>query len=207
MNNRNLASTLVAPSLLAIMAVSEATLADAGPRYTYLTAGYVNTEVDDEGLFGEDLDGDGFGIGGSVAVTDMFHLFAGYSMSELDVLGVDVDYDILNVGLGVNYPLAKTIDLVGRVSYVDVELGVDGFGSEDESGYGLSAGARAMVTEQFELNGFVNYIDLGSGADDTSISFGALYSFTEMFAAGIGAEFGDDVRAFSVGVRLYFGDL
>ena len=203
MSKRTLTSTLAASSLLAMIAIPQTTLAEAGPRYTYASIGYVNTEIDDNGFFGEDPDGDGIGIGGSVAVADMVHLFAGYGISELEVLGVDVDYDTLNVGLGVNYPLADSIDLVGRLAYVHVEIDVDGFGSADDNGYGLSAGVRAMVTKQVELNGFVNYVDLGS--DDTSVSIGALYNFTEMFAAGIGAKFGDDVRALSAGVRLYFG--
>lgn len=205
LDNTTRVSNFAAGMLLAITTIPLAALAETGPRYTYVTAGYLNTEIDDEGFLGEDPDGDGFAIGGSVAVTDMVHLFAGYSISELEVFSVDVDYDTLNVGLGVNYPIADQVDLVGRISFVEVEFDVDGFGSEDESGYGLSAGVRAMVTEQLEVNGFVNYLDLGSDADDTTVAIGALYNFTEMFAAGIGAEFGGDIRTISAGVRLYIG--
>ena len=137
----------------------------------------------------------------------MVHVFAGYSTSELEIFDIDVDYDTLDIGLGVNYPISPVVDLVGRISLVEVEAEIDGFGSEDESGYGPSAGVRAMVTEQLELNGFVNYFDLGSDADDTTVEIGTLYNFTEMFAAGLSAEFGGDVRAFTVGVRLYIDNL
>ncbi len=205
MDNSTRVSYLAASFLLATSAIPQAAAAAAGPRYTYVDIAYVNTEIDDDGLLGEDPDGDGIGIGGSVAVADMVHLFASYGMAELEVFDVDVDYDVLTFGAGVNYPLSNTVDFVGRISYVDAEVDVDGFGSADESGYGLSTGVRAMLTEQVELSGFLNYVDLGSGADETTVSIEALYSFNETFAAGLGTEFGSDSREISAGVRLYFG--
>ena len=206
-------STCFLIALAAVVLSRPAGAAD-GPRYTYVDAGWVHTEVDVDGFSGDDPDGDGFELDGSFAVTDMFHLFAGYSDSELDVdafgFGVDVDYSTLTVGGGVNYPLNETIDLVGQLAYVDAEVEVDapGFGSasEDESGYGLGAGLRAMITEVFELNGGISYVDLGDDADDTAFSVGAVYSFTPMVAGQAGISFGDDVTAYGLGVRLYFGD-
>lgn len=205
MDNSTRASYLAAGFLLATMAVPQAASAASGPRYTYVDIAYVNMEIDDDGFLGEDPDGDGIGIGGSVAVADMVHLFADYGMAELEVFDVDVDYDVLTFGVGLNYPLANTVDFVGRIAYVDAEVDIDGFGGADESGYGLSTGVRAMLTGQVELSGFLNYVDLGRGADETTVSIAALYSFNQTFAAGLGTEFGSDSRAISAGVRLYFG--
>jgi opacity protein-like surface antigen len=169
--------------------------------------------VDDDGTLGDDPEGDGFGIGGSVAVTDLVHVFASYGDSDLDVdvLGINVDlgYTVLTAGAGLNYAVSETVDLVGQLEFVDVELEADvpGFGSasEDESGYGLSGGARGMITERFELNGGIRYVDLGDDADDTTFSLGAVYDFTDVVAAQVGLAFGDDVTSYGAGVRFYFG--
>jgi opacity protein-like surface antigen len=209
---KRLIGLALAPAVL--MALSFAAAAAEGPKYTFVEAGWLHTEIDDDGSIGDDPDGDGYGLGGSFAVTDMFHLFASYSDSDLDVdafgFGVDVDYSSLAIGGGVNYAVSNTVDLVGQLAYVDVEVDVDfpGFGSasEDESGYGLSGGVRAMINEALELNGAISYVDLGDDSDDTTFGVGAVYNFTPMVAAHAGLEFGDDVTTYGIGVRLYVGD-
>lgn len=194
--------------LLVMLLATGAQAATQGPRYTFAELGYVNIEIDDDGFFGEDPDGDGFQLSGSVAVADMVHLFAGYTDAELglDNFGVDVDYETYSLGVGLNYALTSSVDLVGRLAYLKAEVGVDGFGSEDENGYGVSVGSRAMLTDKFELNGFLTYSDFGDDLDDTAVSLGAVYNFTPMFAVAGGVGFGDDSRAYNLGVRLYFGD-
>lgn len=185
-----------------------------GPRYSYVEAGWQNTELEDDGTFGDDLDGDGLFLGASFAVTDMLHIFASYGDSDLDlnVLGFDVNvgYSTLAAGAGMNFDISETVDFVGQLAYVDaeVDVSVPGFGSasEDESGYGLGVGVRGMVTEDFELNAWVNYVDLGDDASDTAFSFGGVYSFTPVFALQAVFSFGDDVNSFGVGARLSFGE-
>lgn len=198
----------LALALVAGLLATGANAADQGPRYTYAEIGYANIEIDDDGFFGEDPDGDGYLLAGSVAVADMVHVFAGYADAELefDNFGVDADYETYEVGVGLNYAITGTVDLVGRLAYANIEVGIDGFGSEDENGYLLQAGSRAMLTERFELNGFVTYSDFGDDLDDTTLDLGALYNFTRMFAVSGGVGFGDDSRTYNLGVRLYFGD-
>jgi opacity protein-like surface antigen len=195
----------------AIAVLTPAWAAD-GPRYTFVEAGYIHTEVDDDGTFGDDPDGDGFELGGSIAVTDLVHLFTSYSDSDLDVdafgINIDVDYQALTAGAGLNYAVSDTVDLVGRLAYVDAEFDVDvpGFfsASEDESGYALGAGVRAMITEVFELSGAISYVDLDDS--DTSFSLGAVYNFTPVVAGAAGISFSDDVTSYGVGLRFYLGD-
>lgn len=182
--------------------------ADGGPRYTFGELAYADVQIDDDGFFGSDPEGDGFLLTGSVAVADMVHLIADYADAdlELDGFGLDVGYTQYSLGAGLNFAVAKTVDLVARLAYVNVEVDVDDFGSQDENGYGLSAGSRAMLTEKFEINGFLNYVDLGDDLDDTSVDLGAVYNFTPLVAVSGGVGFGDDSRSFNLGVRLYFGD-
>jgi hypothetical protein len=196
-------------ALLASALLVTSALAAEGPRYTYVEAGYVDLEVDNDSSFGGDLDGDGFAIGGSLAVTDMFHLFTDYSDIDLDAdnFAVSADYSQFAIGGGINYAMSDTVDLVGRLAYLDAEVEVDTFGSADESGYGLYAGVRDMVMPAWEVSGGIAYSDLGDGIDGTSFSLGTLYSLTEVFAVGAGLSFGDDTTSWTVGARLYFDDM
>lgn len=200
---------LAGTSFLASALLMTSAFAAEGPRYTYVQAGYVDLEIDGDGGFGGDLDGDGFSIGGSLAVTDMFHLFTEYADIDLDLdnSSIGADYSVFAIGGGINYAMSDTVDLVGRLSYLDAEVEVDTFGSADESGYGIFAGARAMMSPAWEVNGGLEYSDLGDGIDGTTFSLGTLYSFTEIFAVGAGIAFGDDTTSFTLGARLYFADM
>jgi hypothetical protein len=185
-----------------------------GPRYSYFELGWQDIELEDDGTFGDDLEGDGLAIGASFAATDMVHIFASYGDSDLDVnvfgFDVNVGYNTLVAGAGLNFDVSETVDLIGQLAYVDaeVDVSVPGFGSasEDESGYGLAFGVRGMVSPEFELNAWINYVDLGDDASDTTFSFGGVYNFSPVFALQAGMSFGDDVNSIGVGARISFGD-
>ncbi len=174
-----------------------------GPRYTYADIGYVDLDVDD--VSGFDIDGDGFSIAGSVALADNWHIFAGYDDAELDVDGGEglsgsVDLQDLSIGVGFNTGVTDTIDFVARLWFVDRDL--EFF---DDNGYGLGAGVRAMVMPKLELNGAIEYTDIGDFEDDTALVLGGVYNFTDVFAATAGVTFSDDITQYGIGVRAYFG--
>ncbi|MCC7257157.1 MAG: outer membrane beta-barrel protein [Gammaproteobacteria bacterium] len=197
-----LAGALLATTTLAMPAAAD------GPNYNYGQLSYVDIEFDD--IDGVGLDGDGFDLAGSVAIADMVHVFASYTDGDIDVddFGygdINADYTELTAGIGLNYAVSETIDLVGRLGYVNAEVEISGFDA-DETGYALGAGLRAMVTPQLELNGGITYTDLGGEIDsDTGLDVGAVYSFTEMFAVAAGIGFSDDVTQYGLGLRVYFG--
>ena len=66
---------------LLAMTLPVAAFAD-GFDYNYVEAGYVSTEVD-AGLV--DVDGDGFGLRGSMALKDNVHIFAALDDQDLDL--------------------------------------------------------------------------------------------------------------------------
>jgi opacity protein-like surface antigen len=180
--------------------LSGVSLADEGPKYTYAEVGYAHVELDSF----NSADGDQVGLGGSLAVTDMLHIFASYAQGEVDAGNFPtIDTTAAQAGLGLNFAVSPTIDLVGRVSYVysKAELNNSDF---DDTGYALDGGVRAMVTPQLELNGGISYVDFGD-TNDTALELGAVYSFTEMFALTANASFGDNESTIGAGVRLYFG--
>src|SRR5690606_1340678 len=99
------------------------------------------------------------------------------------------DLDLYRIGGGMHYGLNSTVDLVGNLSYVRADAGdaVDGFG--------VTALLRSQLGSNFELEGGVDYVDLGNdgGGDETSFLLAGRYFFTSAFAAGLGVNFGDDV--------------
>jgi opacity protein-like surface antigen len=185
------------PLFLALFVFS-ATAAAEDLKYNFIQGSYGQIEVEDV-----DADGDGFGIEGSVALTDRFHLFGGYTTADMD-FGVDLNQ--LEAGVGFNSPIAETVDLIASLAYVSAEVEVPGFGSIDDSGYGLGLGLRAMVTPVLEVNGDIQYVDFGDGGDDTGFGAGFLYSFTERFAAGLSGDWSDDFSSYQLNARMLFGN-
>lgn len=165
--------------------------------YNYVEGYYGQIDFDDIGV-----DGDGFGLAGSFALSDSFHAFGSYSTADLD-FGVDVNE--FSLGVGYNTPISDVVDVVARLAYVSAEVEASGFGSVDEDGYGAGIGLRGMATPQLELNGDITYVDLGSGSGDTSFGAGFLYHFSEAFGAGLSGDWDDDATRYQLTGRLSFG--
>lgn len=171
--------------------------ADEGPGYTYFDVGYVRTDIDD---IEENVDS--LGLAGSFALTDNLYLFADYQDGSASFERIDVDVSTMEVGAGANFGLSDTVDLFAEAGYVKAELEAGEFVEVDESGFGLSAGVRAMVMPQLELNAGLSYVEIEE-LDDTSLDIGAVYSFTDVVALVLGASFADNTNTYGIGVRFY----
>lgn len=187
---------LLASSIVALGALHTPAWADDDLSYTFLDLEYVDTELDD----GPDLSGDGFGASGSVAIGKHMFLSAGYLDQEFDD---NVDAEQRALGLGLHAPLGDGLDLIGQVSYVDVELDTP-FGDAEDDGYGVGVGLRGRLGDAFELEGMLNYLDLDDSGDNTSVSLGARYYVRQGFAFGIGADLTDDATTWRAGIRFEF---
>ncbi len=165
--------------------------------YSFVEASYLDTEIDDNNF---DVDGDGFGVSGSIELNETFFLQAAYSTQDFDF---SIDYDQVSVGIGAHFPMAENLDLVGAISYVDAEVDTR-FGDLDDDGYGLDLGVRARLAEQFEVEGGINHVDLDDSGDETSLKLGGRYYLSQELAFGAGVQIGDDVTTWQLGVRLEF---
>lgn len=179
---------------VAVLGLAGQTFAAEGFSYNLVEASYVNTDIDGIG------DGNGLGLAGSVAILPNFHGFASYSKVDL---GGGFDLSLSSLGVGVNWPLNPSLDLVSGLSYERMKI--DYLGSE--SGFGLHAGLRGRVAERMELTGNVKYVDFGHGADDLVLNLGGRYYFTNALAAGLDfSKYDDsDMNTWKLTVRYDFG--
>ncbi|HSN71718.1 MAG TPA: outer membrane beta-barrel protein [Steroidobacteraceae bacterium] len=170
-------------------------------EYTYVEAGFGQIDID-----GIDDDGDALFIGGSVAFAQNWLVFGEYSTAEVEAGGAEVDFDQIVLGLGAHFPIATQVDFVGKLGYVDVSADVStpfGSASADDSGYLLSGGVRGLVGQSFELEGAIEYVDIGD-SDDTGISLSGLYRFTDLFSLGARLATSDDADEYGIFARLTF---
>jgi hypothetical protein len=169
--------------------------------YNFIEAEYQEIDIDSGFLGGFDIDGDGYGIGGSFELNENWFIGASYSKADFD-FGVDLDQ--LMLGAGYHVPISDNADFYGMFSFVSAEASIDGFDSIDEDGYAATIGLRGMIGERFELNGSLAYVDFGNGGDSTAFGAGALYNFGDAFAAGFSVGIDDDVTTYGIGFRVYF---
>ena len=165
--------------------------------YSYAELGYIDSEFDADGF---DVDGDGFGLRGSLAINQTFFVFAGYESLDFDF---DVDLSTLEVGGGARWPLSDKVDLVGRLGIVKAEADVGPFDADDD-GFMLGARVRGVVAPKFELEGGFDYRDLDDAGDDTTIVLEGRYFFVEQFSGGLSVSIGDDVTSIGLNARMTF---
>ena len=183
---------------ISLLTLAAPAIAD-GPNYNYIEGSYQRVTLDDGFI---DIDGDGFGIGGSVGIADNWQLIGGYNSTDFD-FGIDLDQ--LLIGGGFHTALTPNTDFVANLAYIRLDASALGQ-SFDDDGYAASIGVRSMVSDKFELAGFVQYADLSDSGNDTSVRGEAWYSFTQSFAVGLNVGTADDVLTYGIGARVYFGN-
>ncbi len=169
-------------------------------NYTYLELGYAEGEV-------ENIDAEGYGINGSLALND--YLFGIFDYANIEPDGFRrLDVTTKSVGLGFNAPLTEITDLVLSASWVEGEVELGRFGSFDDDGIGLGAGIRTWLADGLELNVSIDYVDFGgNGDDDTGLGVGLVYSVNSSLAIGLTGDWTDDPDSSIIGIqaRFYFG--
>ena len=97
-----------------------------GLNYSYVEAVYMTGDVD---VAGTTIDGDGFGVSGSAALTDNVAFTFGYENLSFDF---DIDSKALFFGVDFHTPIAPSTDVVLGIGFVDAEVSQPAFGSEDD---------------------------------------------------------------------------
>ncbi len=106
------------------------------------------------------------------------------------------------IGAGYRYPLQDDVDIYGRVLYISSDVDLAGPGDADEDGLGLQVRIRYHVSNEFEVEGGIQHVDVFDS--DTSLQAMARYHFNENFSAGIGLTFAGDTDTFGINARYSF---
>lgn len=181
---------LLALSLLAALPFAAAAQ-DSGLNYNYLQGGYVATDTDGG-------DADGWGIDGSVAIHPNWHLFAGYTQQKTD----DFDIKLKNsrFGVGFNYPVGASTDLVAKLAYENFDT--DLRGADNLDGYSAEVGARSAFTDNFEGYAMAGYEDGDEYDGDFYGRLGAQVKFTPNWGISGDVKFADGDKQWFVGPRF-----
>ncbi|MCL4721274.1 MAG: outer membrane beta-barrel protein [Gammaproteobacteria bacterium] len=206
---------LVAAASVSTPVAAQPAGSDEGPRYTYLDLGYqwadVNYAVKQDGARHE-----GFKLNGSVGLTRWgdfgLHLFGEYFDGELTgaagPCSGDRDSTGYAAGLGLNWKVRETVDLVGRAGYVNAELEVPDesctLQDVDDDGYLLEGLVRSELSDKVEIEAGVRYSDLTDIAN-TDVFLGLGYHVTDYLTLRGRAMVFDDDTGFELGARFYFG--
>lgn len=193
----NIGRTLLLASLLAPGAAFA-----TGPdhlSYDNLDVFVTSGEVDD------DLDFTGFSVEGSWGFHQNFALFTRLGTSEIDLpssFPADIESTEISVGINPHIALGENLDLVFPVGleYADVDAGIV---SDDDVGYSIGVGVRALLSPSWELAGGVQHMEIFDG-DQQTINGSVRWHINDLFSLALGASAGDDVTAFSLGGRFSF---
>jgi hypothetical protein len=170
--------------------------------YDYIEGTYAS--ITDSSV-GEDIDGDGLGVGGSFSVAPAIALTAEFSATSYDTYrGIDVDTTGFSFGVTAHGSISPGADIYGNFSVLRANTeATDGFNTieDDDTGNQITVGLRFSASDVVELEVAGIRTDV---FDDTSNSFafGARFYASEKFSLGIAYRTGDDVDALLFNARF-----
>lgn len=191
-----ISAVIAAAAFVPFMAQAE------GLSYSYLEAGYLNTDLDESG---ETVGG--WGLKGSWEFVDNWFAYGRYADQKTDVRGGEIKFQPWDVGVGYAWPLAEQTDIYGTVGYASVDLDVPtaaGIRNTNDDGYTLGAGIRTRFAESFEVEGTFKYQNLSDYGDEFDFGVQGRWYLTDMFALAVGYNAGDETSTFYGGLRLQF---
>jgi hypothetical protein len=181
-------------TLLAAACVACALPASAEVTYDYLDIGYLDSDIG--------ISGDGFGLRGSVGISESFFMFGQYGDADYDAGFFDLGVTELRLGAGWHTPVNDSVDFVAALNWERTEVSTP-FGDGSDNGYGVKLGLRGALSDALELNGHLRYVDYGQGANDTLLGVGIVYSFNERVGLVFDVEQGDS-DLIGIGLRVGF---
>ena len=181
--------TLAVLALAAAAAVPFAASAADGLSYTSVEGGYVATNTDGG-------DADGWGLKGSAALNQNFHVFGDFANQTIE--DSDVDFDQWRVGLGYNHQISQHADLLTRVAYEKFDAG----SGIDSDGYSVEAGVRGAMTPMIEGYALAGYEDGDEYDGDFYGRLGAQVKFNPNWGVAADVKLADGDTQWFIGPRL-----
>jgi len=189
--------TMIAAAISAAFVVN----ANAGElNYNYLNVNYISNDI---AIIG--LNGTGFGVDGSFAVSENINIVVGYQSPSFTILGTSYPATELKLGAGFHSPVNDQGDWYAKGEYRSFEMS-----TAKASGFYLTGGLRAALSKDFEVDGYLGYGNLsGSGISASGMIFGVdgTYKVSDNFGVTVGYMSDKDAAGwsgFKFGARMYF---
>ncbi len=166
--------------------------------YDFVDLGLTFGEID---TVGNDVDFTTFDVNGSWGFHKNLALTGSVGFGEIDTAG-NIDTTELSIGLTPHFPLTDKIDLVVPVAIEWAEYDLGAF-DDDDTGYSIGVGIRALASPAWEFSGGLEYIDIFS-SDDLSVVGSARWHINRLFSLSVGAAIGDAATGVRFGGRFSF---
>ena len=164
-------------------------------RYDFLDLGVLVGETD------SNVDFSAIGIAGSWGFHDNFALIAGLGAGEIDT-AVSVDTTDAFIGLNPHFALTPKIDLVIPFKFLFSDVD-GGFLSDDDTGYSIGFGIRALPNPAWEFNVGLEHEDI-FGGDEQSLIGGVRWHTNHLFSLGFDLSVSDDAGSGLFTARFSF---
>ena len=157
---------------------------------------------------------EGFGISGSKLMTNKVFITGSYNSvgTAVDTFvgttltSVDIDLNMLSMGVGYRHAVAPTTDLFGVLSYenIEAEASLGSFSdSDDNGGIGITVGVKAAVTSAIELTASAGIVEIDDLSESrTKIS--GKYQINNKFSVGAGYESYSELDTLSLSAHVNF---
>ena len=197
--------------------------------YNYVEGGYTQINLDEVAKYGSpmsgwtrfnDLDADGFFIGGSAELVGSLYAFGAYrdGSGDLDyrwsppvnvvpgmTASLDADITQYNLGLGYHWSLNERTDLLAELSYYSTEVEVDNsYAGLDGDDVRASVGVRHWMADSVEVWGKASFTDGDAYDQVVSGTLGLQWKLTEHWGLVGEIEGGGGYSQFAVGARASF---
>jgi len=185
-------------SIRAVLAVSSVALAAPGVAladfdYDFVEFSLVDVEIDDTSI-----DGDGYRFEGAFEMGESFLIHAEYEDYDFDF---NINGNVFEIGGGYFHPMSEDLDFIATGQFVQIEIG-----SGDDDGIGIGGGVRTRLSDTFEVDAMLNWVDLDQIGSDSYLDLRGRFYFNPEFAATLKFEVGSDVfDTMALGVRYNFG--
>lgn len=156
-----------------------------------------------------DIDGDGYQLRGSLAVTNTYFALVEISALEFDAGAADVDFTRWMIGGGGHWPITQSLDFIARGGVVryDIDARVPGFRvDEDDIGFFVGGRVRAQIAQNVELEGGVDLTtaEVPLFEDEVMLVGEGRYHINNQFSVGGLINLGDDSSQIGVYGRFNF---
>jgi len=175
--------------IIALAALAASSAAVAGPKWTYVDAGFV-AQSTSEALAGT-KDSQGYELTGSFGF-DIWHVNGTWGQDETKFVGstpkTEVDY--WRIGGGVHPAVTDNTDFVAEIAYVGWEI-KDTSPKVEPDAFEVLIGVRSMVADSLELSAGLatQFGSTDTGGDDDFANFipslGGQYFFTDNISVNL----------------------